>query len=423
MEGVTHDYSDMPLVPLLNIFKYLDLNSRCNTMAVCRKWRSVMMCESIWHETTYDVPGKWKEPTLALERIAEDFGGWHRKVTIRIKGSDPRVAFTTMNLLCVLSELLPRRIQCLTIQCVQHGGLCRHGENLALCIRNFFDKSPNSYGGELAGLLRVDLSCMTISVYDPVITTLFNNHGQWLTHVNLQNRQVHCRLTAAAMRTAVKMLTHIEDFRTFMACFDNDALKAIISSNQGSLRHLSFLCRYADAFRQNRPTESTWQALNRKWPEAAVTLTFSRGYPPDKFRVIMLPSVPLKTVCFEQPINAITIALITDMYKTKLHKVVLRSKPVENINNQLANLVLDSAHLRVLYVMHNLEITTATLITERRPKIKHNISIHNDEVRFDPVPEQESSRPFVPNKTIPALIKFPYPDLWNRRDAEFSSSL
>ncbi|CDW53092.1 hypothetical protein TTRE_0000135501 [Trichuris trichiura] len=52
------------------------------------KIESVMMRESIWHGTTYSVTRKAKDQTLALESIVEDFGGWHRKVTIRIRPSE-----------------------------------------------------------------------------------------------------------------------------------------------------------------------------------------------------------------------------------------------------------------------------------------------------------------------------------------------
>uniref|UniRef100_A0A5S6R0H2 F-box domain-containing protein n=1 Tax=Trichuris muris TaxID=70415 RepID=A0A5S6R0H2_TRIMR len=416
MEGASYDYSCLPLVPLVSVFKYLDLNSRCSTMAVCRKWRSVMLSESIWRETIYDVPGKWKDPAKALERIAEDFGRWHRKVTIRMKGGDPKVVFVTMNLICALSELLPRRIQSLTIQCVLHGGFFRHADEFKLCLRNFFDKSPISYGNQLTGLHYVDLSSVIVSLHDPLFAALFNNHGQWLTHVNLQNKLAHCRITVTAMKAAVKVMKQVEDLRICMASIDNDGLQAMIANNQGSLRHLSLLCRYVDGFRQNRPTDDAWRAFNNRWPQAAVTLIFTRNYPIDKFRAVMLPSVPLKTVCFEQPVDTSTIGLITDMYKAKLYKVVLRSKPADYINNQLVSLVLDSPHLRVLYIMHNLEFATATLINERKPKIKHNINFQDENVRFEPVPEEESLRPFVPKQVTSKIMKFPYSNLWKHRE-------
>lgn len=311
----------------------------------CHSWYQLYQSPVLWRHLHLSFFNSPQDETKLV--VVAKYGHLVQSLLIELDQANSENRRLAVSAIDSFTRLLSRQLEKFVVKFSGENPLFYGGQEFNLALHRLFGAPPA--GTVLMNQLRwVDLEQMPIMYTDEILYALSANHSQ-LRYLNIQNKQLVCKISIECIRAVVNRCRNLEDLRLFHSSLADEILMDLANGNRAFLRHLSIFCRRQDKFTPDL-SEFAWKQLMDMVPGVEVTLKFDHTCPQPIMSAIMKPIIPVTRLIFETYTKVVAKLKLAHRYTNTLKSLVIQSQPSRDFEITLLHLVESSPNLQSLEV-------------------------------------------------------------------------
>lgn len=368
MEETDHQHANWINLPehiVLKVFGYLTRREQFRAALTCHDWMNIFASPYNWRHQVLRFYMPQDQRNIAF---IHKYGRFLRSVIIKLDQYDAPNREQACTVIRDLANNSERRVEKLSLQCTGRNPLFYAGLEFVDALHYFFREHTEKCK-TVHTLKSVDLSGLPF-LFDDSLFVVLADHHPTLEYLNIQNSPLVCRVSPNCMLYLVQHCRRLKDFRLLNCSLSEEILQAFTQPNREPLQHLALTCRREEKYTKDL-SSATWQMLREHLPHLKVTLRFDHTCPLHKIARILKPEIPCSVLRLE------TFTFIHDeihraaqYYANTLEKMVVQTRPSQELNDAILALSDSCPKLKALHVFCILDKETIECILEKHPDMK-----------------------------------------------------
>ncbi|XP_059171106.1 F-box/LRR-repeat protein 8-like [Physella acuta] len=357
-------WANLPDPIIVHTLTYLSVADRCRAGQTCRHWHQCLATPLLWKEFNcgffYPQHGK-------LLKCMEQYSHFITKLTIALNQKEienRKHAISAVELIAGLDEI---RLTHLTIQFKGENPYFYGGSEFIEALLHLLCMVGKQKGKYT--LKYLNFSDLQVNFDNSFLSGIANNCPN-LEYLNILNKSLVCNVSPEGVAYLVHQCRKLQVLHLYHTSLTDDVLKKLSEPGRGALQRLGVVCRRDEKYGEDISADA-WSELVHTNPDLKVELGFDHTCPLHRVSEILKAEIPVEELhlsTFTRIYDEINIAVA--YYANTLQKLVVHTRPSQELNDALLNVAQKCWKLHTLYVYCVVDKSVIERILESCPRMR-----------------------------------------------------